>query len=167
MFALCLSARRRVVAGSKIPSQWGSAERLSLMTCDVLFLLACARIVASQARRVVSLRRRSVCELLRLRCIHNGIRVSAVFVLRCFAWNARASVCRSVHLARFALLHKSTFRANSLPFNWRKVSRSSCAAHVAQMQSELSAHFGWVQSLSLWRRAQIENARSAHFKNAK
>ena len=33
------------------------------MTCDVLFSLACARIVASQARRVVSLRRRCVLEV--------------------------------------------------------------------------------------------------------
>ena len=33
------------------------------------------------------------------------------------------------------------------------------AVHFLKMQSEPSAHFGWVQSLSLWRGAHFANAK--------
>ena len=56
------------------------------MTC--CFRWPCARIVASQARRAVSLRRRSVLE----GCRASGSCDPGV-VLRCPAWQARGSVC--------------------------------------------------------------------------
>ena len=76
-------------------SQWGSAERVSLMTCDALFSLAlCANRsfssltcrFAAQAQCFGRLR-------VSFRCRDNGICDPGVIVLRCPAWQARDRVC--------------------------------------------------------------------------
>ena len=95
-------------------------------------------------------------ELLRLRCKYNGIRVLRVFVLRCFAWNAHASVCSSVvfvgpvvQSACFDLLLSKLVFARIHCHSIRERFRGHVATFCA-----LSG-----ESLSLWRGASFQNAK--------
>ena len=118
------------------------------------------------------------------RCRAIGICDPGVVALRCPAWQARHSVCAGavfvgtvVQSARFggpeACQHWSqSFWRHSpvlvLPgcrFRGRHVTltqqdRSRCGAvHISSTRSKPSAHFGWVESLSLWRGAHFAKAK--------
>ena len=166
LFASCWSARRRVVVvssrkGPEFRAVGERVERVIWMICDVLFSLvlcgnrSCWHVQCCFAAKAQCFVRFHV-------CVANpliAIRVSRGLVLR------HASVCSSVvfvgpvvQSARFDVFQKALFAQIHDHFIGERF-HGDVAVRVLRSRSEPSAHFGRVESLSLWRGAHFESAR--------
>ena len=153
------------MSSSRRQLQSGSAERVSLMTCDALFSLApCTNRsfssstcrFAAQAQCFVSF---YVCVAKTLGFAFPGIRFE-VFLLGTIAQAfARVSFLLAMSYNRLVLTcFKSALFAQSHR-HYAGESFPGRVAHIARMQSQPSRRCGWVESLLLWRGAHCENAK--------